>query len=48
LSLTADQIRAGLGWEDVRILVALARHGSLSAVARALSVNRATRLAITL
>jgi molybdate transport repressor ModE-like protein len=38
----ADQIRTGLDWEDVRIFVALARHGSLSAAARALSVNHAT------
>lgn len=38
----ADQIRTGLDWEDVRIFIALARHGSLSAAARALSVNHAT------
>ncbi|WP_424630203.1 LysR family transcriptional regulator [Bradyrhizobium sp. SYSU BS000235] len=38
----ADQIRTGLDWEDVRIFVALARHGSLSAAARALAVNHAT------
>lgn len=38
----ADQIRTGLDWEDIRIFVALARHGSLSAAARALGVNHAT------
>jgi molybdate transport repressor ModE-like protein len=38
----ADQIRTGLDWEDIRIFIALARHGSLSAAARALSVNHAT------
>jgi molybdate transport repressor ModE-like protein len=38
----ADKNRTGLDWEDVRIFVALARHGSLSAAARALSVNHAT------
>src|SRR5207248_8993612 len=32
----------GLDWEDVRYFVALARHGSLSATARALRVNHAT------
>jgi DNA-binding transcriptional LysR family regulator len=31
-----------LDWEDVRYFVALARHGSLSATARALRVNHAT------
>jgi molybdate transport repressor ModE-like protein len=38
----ADQIRTGPDWEDIRVFVALARHGSLSAAARALSVNHAT------
>lgn len=38
----ADQKRTALDWEDIRIFVALARHGSLSATARALSVNHAT------
>jgi DNA-binding transcriptional LysR family regulator len=38
----ADQNRTDLDWEDVRIFIALARHGSLSAAARALSVNHAT------
>ncbi|WP_394781456.1 LysR family transcriptional regulator [Undibacterium sp.] len=37
-----DQIRTALDWEDVRIFVALARYGSLSAAARALSVTHAT------
>ena len=31
-----------LDWEDLRFALALARHGSLSAAARALSVNHAT------
>jgi DNA-binding transcriptional LysR family regulator len=34
--------RTALDWEDVRYFVALARHGSLSATARALRVNHAT------
>lgn len=38
----ADEIRTGLDWEDLRVFVALARHGSLSAAARALSVTHAT------
>jgi len=38
----ADQKRTELDWQDVRIFVALARHGSLSAAARMLSVNHAT------
>ena len=38
----ADQKRTDIDWQDVRIFVALARHGSLSATARALSVNHAT------
>lgn len=43
----ADQNRTGaarlaLDWEDARFFVALARHGSLSATARALGVNHAT------
>lgn len=38
----AEQNRTGLDWEDIRVFVALARHGSLSAAARALSVNHAT------
>src|SRR6266446_6138056 len=33
---------AGLDWEDIRYFVALARHGTLSATARALRVNHAT------
>lgn len=38
----ADQNRAALDWENVRMFVALARHGSLSGAARALSVNHGT------
>jgi len=38
----ADQKRTGLDWEDIRIFLALARHGSLSGAARALLVNHAT------
>jgi molybdate transport repressor ModE-like protein len=38
----ADQTRTGLDWEDVRFFIALARRGSLSATARALSVSHAT------
>jgi molybdate transport repressor ModE-like protein len=38
----ADQIRTPLDWEDARVFVALARYGSLSAAARALSVSHAT------
>lgn len=34
--------RRPVNWEDLRIFLALARHGSLSAAARALSVNHAT------
>ena len=36
------QKRTELDWEDLRYFVALARHGSLSATARALRVNHAT------
>lgn len=39
----ADRIRTeALDWEDLRHLLALARHGTLSATARALGVNHAT------
>jgi DNA-binding transcriptional LysR family regulator len=38
----AEQIRTGADWEDIRVFIALARHGSLSGAARALSVNHAT------
>lgn len=38
----ADRFRTGLDWSDVRVFAALARHGSLSATARALAVNHAT------
>lgn len=39
----ADRFRTGpLDWDDVRFFAALARHGSLSATARALTVNHAT------
>jgi molybdate transport repressor ModE-like protein len=37
-----DQVPACPSWEDVRFFAVLARHGSLSAAARALSVNHAT------
>jgi DNA-binding transcriptional LysR family regulator len=38
-----DRFRTGrVDWEDVRFFAALARHGSLSATARALHVNHAT------
>jgi molybdate transport repressor ModE-like protein len=42
LCRVADNFRTELDWEDVRFFAALARHGSLSAAARALSVNHAT------
>ena len=38
----ADKKRTELDWEDVRVFLALARYGSLSAAARVLSVNHAT------
>src|SRR6218665_1260507 len=38
----ADQKRTALDWEDLRVFMALGRHGSLSAAARALSVTHAT------
>ncbi|MFG1292105.1 LysR family transcriptional regulator [Xanthobacter versatilis] len=38
----ADRNRTGPDWEDARFFAALARHGSLSATARALGVNHAT------
>lgn len=38
----AEKKRTEIDWQDVRIFLALARHGSLSAAARALSVNHAT------
>jgi DNA-binding transcriptional LysR family regulator len=38
----ADRFRTGPDWADVRVFVALARHGSLSATARVLGVNHAT------
>lgn len=37
-----DQKRTALDWQDVRIFLALAHQGSLSAAARMLSVNHAT------
>lgn len=37
-----DRTRTAPDWEDVRFFLALARHGSLSAAARALKVNHAT------
>jgi DNA-binding transcriptional LysR family regulator len=38
----ADHFRTDPGWEDIRVFIALARHGSLSGAARALAVNHAT------
>jgi molybdate transport repressor ModE-like protein len=38
----ADRFRTSADWEDVRFFAALARHGSLSGAARALTVNHAT------
>jgi DNA-binding transcriptional LysR family regulator len=38
----SDRFRTGPDWADVRVFVALARHGSLSATARVLGVNHAT------
>jgi len=38
----AEQNRTDLNWEDVRIFLALARHGTLSAAGRAISLNHAT------
>lgn len=38
----ADYFRTGQDWEDVRVFIALARHGCLSGAARALAVNHAT------
>ena len=43
ISATPDRKRTlDLDWEDVRYFIALARHGSLAATARALRVNHAT------
>lgn len=38
----ADRKRTAVDWEDLRVFLALGRHGSLSAAARALSVTHAT------
>jgi DNA-binding transcriptional LysR family regulator len=38
----ADEKRTDVDWQDLRIFLALGRHGSLSAAARALGVNHAT------
>ena len=38
----ADQNRTDLDWDDVRVFMALVRHGSLSAAARTLCVTHAT------
>jgi molybdate transport repressor ModE-like protein len=38
----ADEKRAAIDWQDLRVFLALGRHGSLSAAARALGVNHAT------
>jgi len=37
-----EQKRTSFDWEDLRVFLALARHGSLSAAARTLGVNHAT------
>ena len=37
-----DKKRTGIDWQDMRVFLALGRHGSLSAAARALAVNHAT------
>jgi molybdate transport repressor ModE-like protein len=42
LRSVADKKRTELDWQDVRIFLALARHGSLSAAARTLGVNHGT------
>jgi DNA-binding transcriptional LysR family regulator len=42
ISSMPDKKRTDLDWEDVRYFVALARHRTLSATARALRVNHAT------
>jgi len=38
----AEQNRTGIDWEDVRVFLAVARFGSLSAAGRSLGVNHAT------
>ncbi len=38
----AEKKRTEVDWQDVRVFLALGRHGSLSAAARALGVNHAT------
>jgi molybdate transport repressor ModE-like protein len=38
----ADRKRTELDWQDLRVFLALGRHGSLSAAARVLGVNHAT------
>ncbi|MFC5069215.1 LysR family transcriptional regulator [Flaviflagellibacter deserti] len=38
----AEQKRTDLDWEDLRVFLALGRHGSLSAAARTLAINHAT------
>jgi DNA-binding transcriptional LysR family regulator len=38
----ADKKRTEPDWQDIRVFLALGRHGSLSAAARALSLNHAT------
>jgi DNA-binding transcriptional LysR family regulator len=42
LSMPDKKRTSRLDWEDVRYFIALARHGTLSATARALRVNHAT------
>ena len=38
----AEQNRTALDWGDVRVFVALARHGSLAAASRVLGINHST------
>jgi DNA-binding transcriptional LysR family regulator len=42
VSMSDKKCTARLDWEGIRYFVALARHGTLSATARALRVNHAT------
>jgi len=42
LRSVADKKRTEIDWQDVRVFLALARHGSLSAAARTLGVNHGT------
>ncbi len=42
LQSVVDEKRTEVDWQDLRIFLALGRHGSLSGAARALGVNHAT------